>query len=236
MLRPRALLVDVGFTLTTYDSRRILELIAPHSVAVALSELMAAERSLREELANHSWPMEPKSSSPKDGGVKLFRRMLALSSARGTEKDLTSAAEQLWSAHLEENLMSDVYDGVRGCLEKLQKSKIKMAAVSNSEGTLDVLLERIGLRKFFESTVDSWKVGSAKPDKKIFLAALNTLNVSASEAVMIGDSPIADMSGARAAGIKGALIDPFGLYEDSVHPRFASFVNFAGSIEWDLGP
>jgi putative hydrolase of the HAD superfamily len=58
----------------------------------------------------------------------------------------------------------------------------------------------------FDGYVDvlavSEAVGVAKPDPGIFEYALRELSVSASEAVMIGDSWIADIAGALAAGIR----------------------------------
>jgi HAD superfamily hydrolase (TIGR01458 family) len=45
-----------------------------------------------------------------------------------------------------------------------------------------------------------------KPDARFFLAACETLGLAAGEVLMIGDDIDADVGGAQAAGLKGALV------------------------------
>jgi putative hydrolase of the HAD superfamily len=62
-------------------------------------------------------------------------------------------------------------------------------------------LATFGLAPFVTALVTSEEVGVAKPDGRIFAAALARLGCAAHEAVMVGDSWIHDVAGARAAGI-----------------------------------
>jgi FMN phosphatase YigB (HAD superfamily) len=105
-----------------------------------------------------------------------------------------------------------------------------MAVVSNSEGTVEALLHDLGLRRYFRTVLDSWVVGIAKPDPRIFAQALAELDVPPAEAVMVGDSPSADIAGAASAGVPGALLDPFDLYPDETAPRFSGFADFANAM------
>ena len=50
------------------------------------------------------------------------------------------------------------------------------------------------------------------------------------EALMIGDSPSADVDGAHAAGIRAALIDPYDFYPWSRAPRFRDVPEFTSAL------
>jgi FMN phosphatase YigB (HAD superfamily) len=52
-------------------------------------------------------------------------------------------------------------------------------------------------------------VGVAKPDPAIFRLALEAMGVDPQHALHIGDTPAADVEGARAAGMHAVLVDPF---------------------------
>ena len=82
------------------------------------------------------------------------------------------------------------------------------------------MLIEIDLRDLFDAVVDSTVVGFTKPDPRIFTLALDRLGVAAADALMVGDSPSADVDGASAAGIRAALIDPYDFYPWSRAPRF----------------
>ncbi len=50
---------------------------------------------------------------------------------------------------------------------------------------------------------------------------------------MVGDSPSADVAGARAVGARAVLLDPFDLYPSVDAPRFRDLAAFTDGI---LGP
>jgi putative hydrolase of the HAD superfamily len=58
-----------------------------------------------------------------------------------------------------------------------------------------------------DAVVYSSEAGSAKPDPAIFRRALGILDVDPTRAIHVGDSAVADVGGARAAGIAGLLIE-----------------------------
>ena len=58
-----------------------------------------------------------------------------------------------------------------------------------------------GLQDCFAHTIISEEIGVNKPQPEIFQIALERNNVSADEAIMIGDSYSSDIEGAKAAGI-----------------------------------
>ncbi len=67
-------------------------------------------------------------------------------------------------------------------------------------------LVALGLEKIAGCVVISGEFGKSKPDPAIFEEALNRLGYTADEAVFVGDSPTADIEGARRASIDTAWL------------------------------
>ncbi len=113
--------------------------------------------------------------------------------------------------------------GVRSGLRDLAALGLPMGVVSNSDGTVQAELRRLGVCYAPNGpgeqqegvrvgvVVDSAVVGVAKPDPAIFGIALAALGVPASERVLhVGDSLRYDVTGARAAGLQPVHLDPNG--------------------------
>ena len=225
------MLIDAGFTLVSYDGVTLANLAAEAGVGVNPARVEATEPLLRAELAHHDWPQRPGSAAPVAGGARFFRRVLELAGAQAAGGSIEAAAELIWDRHLVENVWSRLYEGVVPALQRLHARGLRLALVSNSEGTVEALVERLALSTYFDAVVDSWHVGVTKPDPAIFLHALERLGVGPGEAVMVGDSMKADVGGAIAAGIAAVLIDPLDLHADAAVPRFATFADFATAVE-----
>lgn len=99
-----------------------------------------------------------------------------------------------------------VFPDVRETLRTLRERDIALAVVSNFDSRLPPLLEALGLAPFFQAIVHSSAAGAAKPAREIFDLALALVGVEAGQALHVGDSPTADLEGARAAGIDALLI------------------------------
>jgi len=67
-------------------------------------------------------------------------------------------------------------------------------------------LRKLGINQFFNAVLVSDENGWRKPHKQIFQDALRKLQVTAEEAIFIGDSPLEDIKGAQAAGIKTVFV------------------------------
>jgi len=92
-------------------------------------------------------------------------------------------------------------------LESLKK-KHQMALVANTDQfSLEPVLEKYDLRKYFEVIALSYEMGQLKTDTKMFDYVFRKLKVKKTEAVMIGDSMQSDVNAAENAGIKAYLID-----------------------------
>ena len=82
-----------------------------------------------------------------------------------------------------------------------------LAIVSNFDHPPGVhsMIERHGLREFFDSIVISGEVGVKKPDPRIFSFALDKTGLSPAEVAYVGDTQ-EDMQAARNAGLIPVLI------------------------------
>jgi HAD superfamily hydrolase (TIGR01549 family) len=67
-------------------------------------------------------------------------------------------------------------------------------------------LRKLGVNRYFDTVLVSHENGWRKPHTQIFQDALEKLQVTAEEAVFIGDSPNEDIEGAIAAGIKTVFV------------------------------
>ena len=126
---------------------------------------------------------------------------------------------------------------------------LPMGVVSNSDGTVESDLRRLGVcyapqtpevpdaRKAPDTpeltgvpvgvVIDSAVVGVAKPDPAIFSIALNALHVPSGGTVLhVGDSLRFDVAGALAAGLQPVHMDPYGFCpEPAGHPHIRSLAD-----------
>jgi putative hydrolase of the HAD superfamily len=98
------------------------------------------------------------------------------------------------------------YPEVPGVLAALRDAGARLVVVSNWDVSLHDALADTGLAPLVDGAVSSAEVGARKPDPAIFAVALGLAGVPASEAIHVGDSPEADVAGARAAGIEPILV------------------------------
>jgi putative hydrolase of the HAD superfamily len=92
-------------------------------------------------------------------------------------------------------------------LERLHR-KYRLAVVSNMSFAEAIFqsLKEFDICKHFDAVVVSGVLGWRKPSPRIFQAALQALDVKAKEAVFVGDSPVADVQGAKQVGMKTVLV------------------------------
>lgn len=109
-----------------------------------------------------------------------------------------------------------LYDDTVPALETLKGQGLRLAIISNWDHRLFSIVEQLGLSDFFEHVSASSVVGAAKPSKKIFEFALQSMKAEAADCVHIGDSLEDDYHGASRAGLRPVLIDRHRKYNDVV--------------------
>jgi len=101
------------------------------------------------------------------------------------------------------------YPDVLEVLPEFERHGVAMGIITNSSFSMryrDQELQAVGLLDLFpKCRVSAVDVGYLKPHRAIFEHALECLGVQAGEAVFIGDSLEADVSGAQKAGLLGVL-------------------------------
>lgn len=125
---------------------------------------------------------------------------LAADSARRVP-DFDACFEGLWR-HYATPAAWLAREGAAETLAGLREQGLRTAVVSNFDGRLPGLLEALGLAPLLDTVVLPSDAGAAKPDPRIFLLALQRLDLAAAEALFVGDDAHHDLEGARAVGLE----------------------------------
>jgi putative hydrolase of the HAD superfamily len=129
-------------------------------------------------------------------------------------------------------------------LRDLAALGVPMGVVSNSDGSVEAELRRLGVCYAPDGpealppavpvgvVVDSGAVGVAKPDPAIFAIALEALRVPASGTVLhVGDSLRSDVAGAQSAGLQPVHMDPYGYCPaPDGHPHIRTLAELAARL------
>lgn len=115
----------------------------------------------------------------------------------------TGAARELradFEAHFPERCFP--FPGLASTLRALAAAGLRLGLVTNGRVLIQSRkIDGLGIRDFFESVVISEAAGFRKPDRRIFEIASTELGVPPEAAAFVGDHPVADMEGARRAGL-----------------------------------
>lgn len=205
------LFLDAGNTVIFLEHARLARLAGEVGFATTGEALIASEgvaKRLAEtgELVDVPWAH---SGAP---GARGWGRMVStILVEAGMPRALAARAlEHAWPVHCAHNLWCVVPPGLGEALDALRERGGRVVVVSNSEGMLDRLFVDLGIRGHFDAIVDSALVGVEKPDPRIFAHALGLYGKRPAQALHLGDMVATDIRGARAAGVRTALIDPFG--------------------------
>lgn len=118
-------------------------------------------------------------------------------------------AEEVADLYSDEiNKRTGLLPGATETLRHLRKNRVMLALVTN--GSSDVQrnkISRFDLGPLFDELIIEGELGFGKPDERIFLHALDRLNIAAAEAWMIGDDLERDIAGARRLGIFSLWVD-----------------------------
>ena len=213
--RPEAVLFDAGGTLVVIDAVTLADRLAP--LGASVPEQVRVTAAHYRAMAEFSALLSAAAEVHWDWWIRRFLDLCGIEVTDGV-LDAVDGGRWLW------------HHGLAGAVEsvrRLHSRGIRIAVVSNSDGTVAEELVTAGFDGMFETVVDSHLVGVSKPDPRIFAIALERLDVPASSTWYVGDSPHHDIGGASAAGLARVyLVDPLGLHQprvgdpvDSYQPR-----------------
>jgi HAD superfamily hydrolase (TIGR01549 family) len=107
-------------------------------------------------------------------------------------------------------------------LKRLKEAGFTLGVVSNRSEAFDDLMNELDLARYFEFAVAAGEVGSWKPDKGIFLHAIERAGSCPECTIYVGDNYFADVVGAQSAGLRPVLLDPEGVFPDAECPVIRS--------------
>ncbi len=198
----KAVMFDLGLTLIRTASfpeiyRRIL---ASFDVQVSVNAIVKAQKETEKEFDVSTYDENKRQEFWTNYNAALIKKLGV------TEKVvfLASQIDELWwrFSHVE------VFDDVEPTFSELKVRGLKIGLVSNGfQKDLDHVLGELDLKKWFDSVVCIDSCNCAKPNKEIFLYALDRLQINPKETVFVGNSIEQDYDGALAVGIRPFLID-----------------------------
>lgn len=155
-------------------------------------------------------PARPAIDGPREDDDKgwwrdLVNEVIDRVASRTKDLDRDAFFEVAYS-HFAEAGVWELYPDVIQVLEAL-RPRFDLAVVSNFDGRLRMILEHLGVSKYFSHVFLSSELGADKPDPSIYHRALKLSGTAPSETVHVGDDPMRDWQGAEAAGLSIFRLD-----------------------------
>ena len=206
-----AVLLDVGGVFHLPDHGRIVAAMARAGVTVDPAQLDRAHYAGVRALTDF-----------REGDREIWLAYnRGYARALGADGRVEEVAEILLSEFTTGGVWTRIIPGAKDALRAIAATGVATAIVSNADGSVEAQLGAdeicqvgAGAGVAVDAIIDSSVVGVAKPDPAIFAIALERCGVPPEHAIHVGDTPAADVDGARAAGVTPVLVDP---YDD--HPE-----------------
>jgi len=209
-MRAKAVLFDLGDTLIrTADIPEIYRRIsANYGVKLSTDEIRKAHRGVEASDA-----IKGMITSGQEFWVRWNSEVLKRIGIRESRDFLARKIDELWWEYAD----LEIYPDVMETITQLKAKGVKIGVITNAlKRDYEQILKKLKLTSFFDVVVGIDTLNRAKPDKEIFLHAVDMLGVCPEQVVFIGDSVKYDYEGAEHAGLKPLLIDREGKASESV--------------------
>jgi putative hydrolase of the HAD superfamily len=220
--------LDVGNTLISMDYAWISREIEARGVEAGVERVRRAEAAARPVVSRAV------AGQVSTEGLSMFSLYLkTILENLGVDGRLGRLVDELTPVFRgpgREELWTYVLPGVPEALSSMKEAGLRLVVVSNSDGTVENVLNRGGLRSHLDAVFDSHLVGFEKPDPRIFRHALETTGSAPETTLHVGDLYSADVEGGRSAGLHVALLDPFGDWENVDCPRYPDLSSLAAVV------
>ena len=135
---------------------------------------------------------------------KVFRKLFTAKGVKPTKRELQ---EICTAFRCFSTTYIKLYDGVLDLLETLKAKGKNVYLLSNAQrGFTENELNMFGLIKYFDGIIISSDEECSKPDRHYYEILLERFSLDASETIMIGNDYIADIKGAKEAGLSALYI------------------------------
>jgi len=131
-----------------------------------------------------------------------FLRRRALGDQFAAAGYAESRCEEALEVFLAARNRVECYSDVRPTLLRL-RADYRLFALSNGNADLG----RCGIAEYFDGHITARSAGAAKPDARIFAHLACAAGVDARRVLHVGDDPLADVVGARSAGMQSAWLN-----------------------------
>jgi putative hydrolase of the HAD superfamily len=217
-----AILIDAGGVLVFPT----LDLLLPPLAAAGV----ALDTAVLERAHYQAMAAQDQAKAPPAPGTWWREYLVTFVAACGVPEDRCTALAAEVAGTTGDHSWANVGSGAMDGLRALAARGLPMGVVSNSDGTVQAELSRLGICSAPDGreppatpatkaegsvpvgvVVDSTVVGVAKPDPAIFRIALDALGVRPDSSVLhVGDSLRYDVAGALATGLQPVHMDPYG--------------------------
>lgn len=113
------------------------------------------------------------------------------------KKELAEKKNNWYVEYISKIDKSELLPGVEEFISKLKSAGIKIALGSASKNSM-IIMNNLGIVKYFDAIIDGNKVNKAKPDPEIFLCAARELGLEPSECVVFEDAEAGIEAASRA--------------------------------------
>jgi putative hydrolase of the HAD superfamily len=218
--------LDAGGVLVFPNWTRISRALAARGVHVEPASLARAEHFAKKRL-----DVGTTINATNDAGRGwLYFNLIFEEAGVPVSAAVEDALAELHAYHQESNLWELVPSGVAPALAALRGHGLKLTVVSNANGRLRRLFDRLALAGCVDCLLDSHDEGVEKPDPRYFDLALERSGARRETTIHVGDLYHVDVVGARAAGIRGVLLDEADLYADADCPRVRSLAELVHRV------
>jgi putative hydrolase of the HAD superfamily len=217
------LFLDAGGVLLFPNWDRVSETLARHGLHASPAALRRAEPAVK--FAFDDDGRVATTSDAQRGGAYIEGVLEGAGVSQSPARDVAIA--ELYAYHSEHNLWETVPPDVGPALDRLRKHGLKLAVVSNANGTVRRAFDRAGLTDYFDTISDSHLEGVEKPDPRFFRLVLERTGSSAETTLHVGDLYHVDVVGARRAGLRAILLDPHDMYSGYDVTRVRSLESLA---------
>ena len=199
--------LDAGGVLTFPNWERIRETLGRHGLPVAADAVAQSDAPAKFAVDE---ALAASATDAQRGGAYMNLLLDHAGVAWSPARD--AALEELYAYHAEYNLWEHVPGDVVPALEQLTAMGLKLVVISNANGRLLRLFDRVGLTRYFHTICDSHVEGVEKPDPRLFRLVLQRAGARAETTLHVGDLYNVDIVGARNSGLRAVLLDPADLY------------------------
>lgn len=209
----RAVFFDAGNTLLRMNYEAIAERLRACGVRRRARDVQRAEWQARVRLDAALGPPGPARPSTESGGTSdLYSRLMLEELGVADQAVLDSMAAWRQAYNPPVGLWNTAQPRAAEALRRVRAAGLSAAVISNSNGSVRMILSALGLGAYLDFVLDSSEVGVEKPDPRIFQLALTRAGLGPEQAVYVGDLYSVDVLGARAAGLAAVLLDPAGCW------------------------